>query len=319
MKDAIYITNLQPVTREVLESSSLRDEHFELFLVTSSAEIDIVNQSAAMRVINAVRPKLHQEAISFLSIGCAGLFACILEFLQTDARNARVLLLETPADFVQATLDLANIGTGGDGFIAQDVSYVVDLSRSPAAGALRVAYCEILARPPALSGTAKLAVRILTRLRAIMREFPEARVVTFENCSEWSRRLAQTLSVLAPLEGVTLDWLPSVENDRQHFMTVRPLLDLAANLSNARMRPLVLTCLGAGGRFGILALSPDHDCGKVATATGMPKHLGQVVVRRSDRDTRGAPQKIFYMQNEYYGLENFYFKWNVDLEGAQSA
>jgi len=313
MSEAIYIVGMRRVTRQTVASGELRQIPRDGFLVTSSAEIEIVDQAAAAAVIDAVRPISATGPDGFVSIGCVGFFACVLEFMQSSARDARILLLETPSAFVQDTLDLAKIG-GSDGFIAQDISFVVDISRTPEPDALRIYCCEILARSRELSGTAKLASRVFKRMNEIKKELPGAEFVSFENSSEWSRRLAQSLVAVASQGGEPLSWLPSIENGHRHFMTVRPLLDLTANIELARERPLVLACLGAGGRFGIIALGPDVGDSQFDTRAAIPKDLGEIVFRAPRPEPANIPRDIRYVREEFYGHDNFYFRWTLQQE-----
>ncbi|MGP8431858.1 hypothetical protein ACT2FY_00770 [Paraburkholderia fungorum] len=312
---AVYITNFYPLA-DRRAAPTREDGAFDLFIVSSSAETGILSEPAAIDAIDAAWPLPHAGAARFVSIGCAGLFAGILEFERSGAQRARLLLLESPAGFVQATLDLAGLGAGGDGFVAQDVACIVELSRDPQPGALRVAECRLLAREPTLAGTAKLASRIRANLLELLRRYPGSALVSFDNGSEWARRLAQMLAALCGEEGLPRvgAWLPTVEVELRHFMTVRPVLDLIAHRQRAQTAPLVLTCLGAGGRFGLLALVPDSAVAAPRENGVPPLELGTVTPVRGDAAPLGqALSSMLYTREEYYGRDDFYFKWTLDL------
>jgi hypothetical protein len=319
---AVYLTDFYPLT-DVQNAKSTRDgQAFDLFLVSSSAEIGILSEPAAIDAIDAARPVPGACATHFVSIGCAGLFAGILEFERSGAMRARLLLLERPAAFVQATLDASGLGAGGDGFIAQDAACIVELGRDLQAGALRVAACELLARESTLAGTAKFAARVGGHLCRLLRRYPGCRLVSFDNGSEWARRLAQMLMALSGGDGLPLvsGWLPTVEVEMRHFMTVRPVLDLIAHRQHARTAPLVMTCLGAGGRFGILALTPDAKSAEPCerqereqrrARVEPPLDLGTLSLTRSGQPMALPRSQMLYTRKEYYGRDNFYFKWTI--------
>jgi hypothetical protein len=311
---AVYVTDFYPLDAVRCGASPQRAQSFDLFLVSSSAETGILAEPAARAAIEAAYPRSSKCAASFVSIGCLGLFAGILEFQRSGARRARLLLLESPAAFVQETLDIAGLGAGGDGFVAQDVSYVVELGRHPQAGALRIASCQLLAREPTLGGTAKFASGIRRSLTRLTQRYPDSALVTFDNGSRWARRLAE---MLAGVVGDELPppaaWLPTVEVNLLHFMTARPVLDLIAHLSLARSGPLVLTCLGAGGRFGMLTMCPDVGPNDICPRGEPPLEMGPIAITRGAPLMSGPRSQILYTRKEYYGRGDFYFKWTLDL------
>lgn len=296
-----------------------RTERIEEYIVTSSAEIDIVRTPRAREVIEACRPQGFDGEIALVSIGCAGLFASILRFMDTPARSARILALETPSDFVQHTLDSASLGQGGDGFVAQDTAYVLDLSKSPIGAIAQVGHCEILSRPGCFAGTSKLARQFIGRLDDLRAGFPGARVVTFENVSEYAQRLMQAVrNTLGPSDQAAFE--QTIEADERHFMTVRPLLDLAHNMARTPDQPLIVTCLGAGGRVGILAVTPlaqPHRSGTHWFARPETRHMGGLPLTAGlpPPDTN-APAQLAYMDRAYFGRSNFYFEWTLSQEST---
>jgi hypothetical protein len=310
----VYVTDFYPLDAARCAATPQHGQSFDLFLVSSSAESGILDEPAARAAIDAARPQSSTCDASFVSIGCLGLFAAILEFERSGARRARLLLLESPAAFVQETLDIAGLGVGGDGFVAQEVSYVVEMGRQPQAGALRVAFCQVLAREPTLGGTAKFASRIHRSLMWLTQRYPDSALVTFDNGSKWARRLAQMLAAVA---GDQLPppaaWLPTVEVNLRHFMTARPVLDLLTHLSRARSGPFVLTCLGAGGRFGLLAMCPDAGPSEICRWRELPLAMGAISLRRDGPAMSGPRAQILYTRKEYFGRGDFYFKWALDL------
>ena len=212
-----YITAITPYG-----SQNEQSHEIEEYIVTSSAEIGIVDTPRAQQVISDCAPKGYTAEIPLVSIGCAGLFAAVMKFAAGPARTARILALETPSDFVQSTLDCAQLGAGGDGFVAQDVAYVLDLQKFPEGALARIEHCEIMSRPSCFAGTSKLARNFLARLEELDSICPDARIVTFENVSGYARRLMQAVKADVSFPEQR-QFLETVEQDERHFMTVRPL------------------------------------------------------------------------------------------------
>lgn len=302
---AVWITGIAPAA-EARPAPREAD-----FIVTSSAEIDVCREPEACAIIEAVRPAGARSA-EVVSVGCAGVFAAILAFARSGRPRARVLALEAPAPFVQATLDWAGMGAGRDGFVAQEVAWTLDLSRRPEGLALRVAHCEILARPDGLGGTGRLAATLARRLAALDAALPGAALVTFENCSPWAQRLMQLARGQSGrgLSDPAL-WLPTIESDARHYMTARPLMDIAANLADA---PLAVATLGAGGRLGLLAVAPGA-AGPCGCAAPSLEDFGDAPLRAP----RATPGPVRYMDRRWFGRPDFFFRWRLLIEEFEHA
>lgn len=295
----------------------------DLFIVTSSAEINIMHEPRAREVLRACTPGGYTGETVFVSIGCTGLFASVLEFVQRPALRCRILVLETPTTFVQHTLDVAGLGEGGDGFIAQDIVCVMDLSKGPEGAIARIGHCEILARQASFGGTVKLSQDVVCCLENLCLRLPEADIVTFENVSRWSQRLLQIVTMMSRARDVLPPerWLPSIESDERHFMSVRPLLDMLPHFNENRRPCLIVTCLGAGGRIGLMALEWIRaDGGK----TGQGRPIFDATFGKPDRHEMGEavlvnehdavpirPAQVLYANREFYGRNNFYFLWTL--------
>jgi len=296
-------------------SQNEQSHEIEEYIITSSAEVGIVNTPRAQQVIRDCAPKGYVDKIPLVSIGCAGLFAAVMRFVAGSARTARILALETPSDYVQSTLDSAQLGVGGDGFVAQDVAYILDLQKFPEGALARVEHCEIMSRPSCFSGTTKLARKFLARLDELDAVCPDARIVTFENVSGYARRLMQAVHAGAPISEQR-QFLETVEQDERHFMTVRPLLDLQKQMAEDTLRPLIVTCLGAGGRIGIFAVTPIDETKAV---TPISLHHAMPNIDAHFIETMGQtapfpdqPIDLWYMNRAYFGRENFCFEWSIN-------
>lgn len=121
-------------------------EQPEALIVTSSAEIGVLRSPRAQAILaraGAARIALH----SFVSVGCAGVFAALFEARRLGVKSARILALEAPRAHVQARLDAAGLQY----FEAQETACVMDLSCQPVGLALPIGHCEILARPDTMA------------------------------------------------------------------------------------------------------------------------------------------------------------------------
>ncbi len=295
----------------------------DLLLVTSSAEIGILSTPRCRVLLRALTQANPQAELRFLSIGCAGVAACLLEFAHSGARSALVLVIESPAGWVQSTLDAAGIGAGGDGFQAQDIGFLFTLSREAAdrgeqaddAAPPTLLHCSLLAREPGLAGTARLASRLVALMAEVQREHADTRIVSFENSSQWSQRLARLVDVLARQAGLAgrPGWLDSVESDQRHYMTARPLLDWHAHADIARRHPLLLACLGAGGRVGVMLLGQGRPSGVLALPTPQPLDL-EAPGAAWFAATQPPPSSVLYADRSHFGRSQFYFRWRLSHE-----
>ena len=296
----------------------------DFLMVTSSGEIGMLAAPTSRFWLNALAHSSRQAPMHLLSIGCSGVAACVLEFMHSTARVAHVLVTESPPDWVQSTLDTAGLGVGGDGFKAQDVAFVLTLTRSasaPTADSVKLLYGNLLARDACMGGTAQLAARLAGLAVDLHRQYAKLRMVRFDNGSQWSHQLNRMVDVLVQRQGLpgTQDWLASVECDLRHYMCARPLLDWQAHASAVQTAPLLLACLGAGGRLGLLVIGPGTlDASRLPVPAPQPLDLA---LPQPDwwRSEQAPPQSVLYMQREYFGRQQFYFRWRLIREHLWNA
>ncbi len=288
-----------------------REAPADMLIVTSSAEAAVMGEPQARAMVAAILPPGFAGPRAFVSVGCAGVYAAILEFLGSGAASARILALEAPRAYVQLRLDAAGLGPQGAGFVAQEAACVLDVTRGPEGEGPPVSRCEILARPSHMGGTAVLAGEVARRIAEMSAEIPGLSVVDFENVSAWARGLSALVRM-----GLTghpaadpARWLPSAEQDERHFMTVRPLLDLMRLKDRLNdSGPLLLSCLGAGGRLGMMVVGEA------------PPRPWPTVERRSmEALPPGEPGLPAYMDRRFFGRDNFYFHWNLEQDAHADA
>lgn len=293
-----------------------RETPVERLIVTSSAEIDVMGEPQARAMLAAASPPGFAGPQSLVSVGCAGVYAAVLEFLASGAASARILALEAPRAYVQRRLDAAGLGPDGAGFVAQEAACVMDLTREPEGLALPISHCEILARPAHMGGTAALAGEAARRIAQLSAEIPGLSVVEFENVSDWARGLGAL--VRRALAGhPTADpsrWAPSFERDERHFMTVRPLLDLN-RLRGAE--PLLVGCLGAGGRLGLMVVGEARGEAAIRRPWPLSERRAMEPPRLNPAEAALAPPA--YMDRRFFGRSNFYFHWTLEQDAHAPA
>lgn len=295
-----------------------------LLLVSSSAEVGLLVEPQCRSWLSSLARSSPGTPLHMLSIGCAGVAACVLEFMHSSACSAHVMVVETPTDWVQTTLDVAGVGAGGDEFKAQDAAFVFTLSRGArpeSADALKLLYSGLLAREPNVGGTAQLAARLANLVATFARIYPDMAAVGFQNGSQWSRHLSKLVNLMLEKKGLPgmQHWLPSQEIDLRHFMSARPLLDLQAHSHHAGRAPLLLPCLGAGGRVGMLLLGPwDRDGAAIDIPVPQPLDLPEPSSSWW-ADKPVPPTQVLYAQREYFGRPQFYFRWRMSSEPLFSA
>lgn len=296
----------------------------ELLIVTSSGEIGMLAAPRSRSWLKALIRSSPQAPLQMISIGCCGVAACVLEFIHSTARVAHVLVTESPSDWVQSTLDGAGVGAGGDGFDAQDVAFLMTLTRSavaPAPGSVKLLYGNVLSRDACMGGTAQLAARLAGAVVDLHRQYPALHMVRFDNGSQWSHYLNRLVDSLVQRQGVpgTQDWLASVECDLRHYMCARPLLDWQTHADVVQTAPLLLACLGAGGRLGVLVIGPgDLETSRLPIPPANPH---DVAPPHPDwwHGEHDPPRKVLYTQPEYFGRQQFYFRWRLNREHVCNA
>jgi hypothetical protein len=291
----------------------------DLLMVTSSGEIGMLAAPSSKDWLRALIYSSPHAHVHMVSIGCAGVVACVLEFMHSSANLAHVLVTESPPDWVQSTLDAAGVGAGGDGFKAQDIAYVLTLTRSavaPTTDSVKLLYSSLLSRNAAMGGTAQLAARFANIVIDLHQQYSNLSLVRFDNGSQWSHHLDRLVDVLVQRQGLpgTQDWLDSVECDLRHYMCARPLLDWQAHAGTMCKAPLLLSCLGAGGRLGLLVIgSGALQTSGLLVHPPLPMDIAPPHANwwRGEHD---PPRDVLYVKSEYFGIQQFYFRWRLTRE-----
>ena len=75
-----YITAIRPLVDSMVPDDLDQSADFDLFIVTSSAEIDIVHEPRAREIIQACTPRGYSGEISFVSIGTGEPYRTVLPY-----------------------------------------------------------------------------------------------------------------------------------------------------------------------------------------------------------------------------------------------
>ena len=95
-------------------------------------------------------------------------------------------------------------------------------------------------------------------------------------------------------------------------MTARPLMDLEAHANVVvDCVPLLLCCLGAGGRLGLLLVARAIRSQRpFAMPVGVPHDCHTPTLEQLSSWSTSLPT-VLYSQREYYGRDQFYFRWKL--------
>lgn len=228
-----------------------------LVIYASSAEAGWVALPAVVAEIAAIKHRHPDARHAFVSMGCLGLHAAILEAQRSQAESVLIFLVEAPGYYLQDMLNIAGLGVGAEGLSAVEGAATLHLVRSEtvANDGYGLSMATILAKTPGPGGTLRLLEKLEAVLEPLTAEPSGVDVVSFRMYSRWCDQLLQGFSHLIQAKwtnGTRL--LDSYEADCHHNLTVKPLRELAMYGASATQRPLVILTLGAGGRMGVLVL-----------------------------------------------------------------
>ncbi|MFA0790807.1 hypothetical protein ACCI51_09645 [Microbulbifer echini] len=232
--------------------------------------------------------------------------------------DALVINLELGKDRQQECLDALGIGvkSGQDGLDVITGVAVTWLSKQYHAQSLcQISSCDILSQAPSLSGAHEL-VQNLKKLIST-NSSRTSKVASFDIKSRWAKGLLKGFS-----QEEKSQWLPSIENDGFHYLSIKPLGEIQAYCLNLGVEDLWLLTLGGGGRAGCIrvqkALKPEEQLLSrlVHTETlslenaynkfTAAQHIGDALGQDYLPHVRNA---LIYPQKKYRGRHNQTFHW----------
>lgn len=260
-------------------------------------------------------------SLSFVSAACVSVHAAILDFYHSDSSERLIISLELDKHLQQGCLNSLGIGNDAD----QDGLDVVAgvgcclLSRHYDEGDLTIDYCEIVSQPLGVSGIHS----VIGQLSSSLTQLPNnVKPVSFDICSEWGKNLWKGLSARLNAAQFEREWLASAEQDEQHFLTLKPLHELAMYREQLSDAPLFLITLGGGGRVGLLQVSsqpqklPNIEAVSSTTyclESDVAAFKEAVSHRSRCQNTyyKAVKQTLKYPHHQHRGKANAYFRWKL--------
>ena len=237
----------------------------DIIYFVSGSEHHGLNVGVGRRVITHLLERFPNAEAKVVHLGCIGVFAAMADFKSSCGTSAFVVCDESCEALSQRCLSVAGVGLGspGGGLLAKAGMRTAMLSKSGEgrSGSIEVTDLRIYAQAPGIEGTRKL----LNTMRAAYQSLEDARipVVSFAIDTPWCHAL---LKDLQPKAG-DMQWLPSAEQDRNHLMSLKPMIEIEKYREYVERSSLAIVTLGLGGRVGIMragitnmepALSDEH-------------------------------------------------------------
>ncbi len=260
-------------------------------------------------------------SLNFISAACTSFHAAVLDFNQSDSTERLVITLELDQALQQGCLNSLGIGNDPeqDGLSVINCSGFCLLSKeTPDQQSLIIEDCTILSQPIGMMGTQML----LKQLGDQLKQLPvKSQPISFDICSLWGKKLLKGLSSrLCDLQ--TPDyWLPSIEHDQQHYLSLKPLLELQQHQQYLHQGNLFMMTLGGGGRIGCLRLSRGMTNIQMNATSSVSEHNLTDDLKEYDQALgndvksdyyQGVKNTLKYPRHQYRGINNHYFRWSLE-------
>lgn len=234
----------------------------ESIILSSSSELFFFTAPGAESFMQAVRRIFPESSVRFTSLACLGFYAAVLDFLHSGDKNTLILLLETPRLLQQHCLNAIGAGQRGLGLNAEEGFAAAYLEKVPRdrleAGMLVINDCQIFGQPEKINGILECIRKSADSIMRLQSEFP-SRIVSFELPLQWCEQMLKGFRQILPDPHKPDNWLKGCETEARHYLTLKPLLELALHKDELRETGLITLTLGAGGRLGLLQISHNND------------------------------------------------------------
>jgi len=229
----------------------------DLVLYAGSGELEIMTQADVSKWTVATQQRYPNAQHQFVSMACNSLHAAILEFERSKAQCAYVFLLEISKKYLQKLLDSA-LGDNPDpitvhacaGRVVLRKATTEDIKESD----LVVRACSILAKPKGLMSDVLLLKKLQNWIGENIKESQPVELVSFQVSSTWSDQLLMGFKRWVQDSPAIAAILPSYETGEDHYLALKPLLELQRYHSVLPKNNMMLATLGGGGRLGVLLL-----------------------------------------------------------------
>ncbi|WP_226647814.1 hypothetical protein [Microbulbifer variabilis] len=287
-----------------------------LVYIVSAGEANVLLERPAIEFLAQLEEAGHN--IQFVGSACTSFHAALLSYSKRQEEDALIINLELGKERQQECLDALGIGVkaGQDGLDVITGVAVCWLSKHyHAESVCQISSCDILSQAPTLSG----AHELVQSLKKIMTtDFSHScRIVSFDIQSRWAKGLLKGFS-----REEKSQWLPSSELDGQHYLSIKPIVEINKYCLESEVENLWIITLGGGGRAGCLrvhrtprmegqllsrlvhteTLSLEEAYANFTAAQNIEGAHGQDYLPH----VRGA---MIYPQKKYRGRHNQIFHW----------
>ena len=288
-------------------------------LIISAGEVKPLLNDAIRRFVQDLQAKLCQ--IRIVSAACTSFHAAVFEASQSENQDVLVISLELDQALQQACLNALGVGDEAEDdslTVLNCVGFCVLRKKPVEANDMVIMKCDILSQPLGISGTQKLLLMFERYLKPLPKN---TQIVSFAINSLWGKKLELALSQRLSGPFAMPYWLASAEQGQQHFLSMKPLLELQGYQTALVKGPLLLLTLGGGGRLGCLLISR----GQAAEQAINQASLSECCLASDHGDFQSAlalkassqasyyqqvKQTLKYPQSQYRGINNHYFRWS---------
>lgn len=263
--------------------------------------------------------------LHFISAACTSLHAAILDFNQhTEALQRLIITLELDQSLQQGCLNALGIGTDPDqdGLkVIDGVGYCLLSKETPKPDALIIEDCVIMSQAVGITGIQKL----IGQLADYLEQAPKnCQPVSFDICSLWGKKLIKGLDRRLAQSLCSEHWLDSVEQHNEHYLSLKPTMELQLYRQQLEKGNLLMMTLGGGGRIGCLRISKGITNIHMKAECSFSEHslsedmiCYHAAVSEQDHSMHdyyhSVRTTLKYPQAQYRGLENHYFRWSNEL------
>lgn len=280
----------------------------DVVFYAGSGELEILTQPAVSDWVVATKDRYPNAQHQFVSMACTSLHAAILEFERSDAQCAYVFTLEVSKEYLQHLLDLA-LGEDPDPISVHACAGRVILRKERidliTEQDLVIANCSILAKPKGLMSDALLLKKLQSWIENSVEIEKRVPFVSFQVSSKWSDQLLMGFKKWVENLPMIASVLPSYEIGEDHYLAVKPLLEIERYQVKLAGNQMLIGTLGGGGRLGTLLLvQGDTFLSHYDSDKSMPIMLEKIDLVQGQVMHRKSPPRYCEVR---YRNDNAYF------------
>ena len=341
MNKTITVSDLEILENEApervkafLENTASTIGRPDMIYITSSSELSFLTAPFVANAVHGLLTSLAGVPARILSQACLGLYTAIQEFWRDDSvSEALVLFVEAPGSHIQIGLNAIGIGNleGQEGLETKPgigrcwLRKVDQHALKP--DDIVIDRCEIYAVSSELTSSATVLRKLVGDIASQHAETP-GKLVSFEVSARWSKKLAEAIRPACAQSSTELEWLPSIETGHHHYMSLKQPCELLHYTGEISRQPLMLLGLGGGGRIGLLRAVSGSQFRRSFITQPSVRQLPFQPWFKGTRDVVHATGENYYpgvrdymlcVNDEYRGIPNFYFYWDISPEELERA